>query len=126
MLKKYYTIILSLILIVWTIIESIKFEKLTKQIESEGLIIDLIFVGWEVLFSFIMIALYEQITKHKKLKSFIKILLTIILFGAIFKYTIPIADFDVALEYTTMFLGLIAIIFLIILGGGKLYSKLFE
>jgi len=125
-ITKYSLLILSTVLIIITIFDYIDYKQLLLQIEQENLLIDVMFNGWYVTFSFIIIALYELITKNKYFKVFIRFLLVLIFLGILLKNVIPIEDFDAGVENTTVFSGVITILLFLLLGLKKIYDNKYK
>jgi len=126
LIVKYYSLILSAILIVNTIVDYIDYKPLVDLLEKDNLPIEIEFYGWYLTFSFIIIALYEFVTNNKFFKLLARILLTLILLARLFSNIIPIEDFDAGVENTAAFSGMIAIILFFVLGLKKIYFKIFN
>lgn len=125
-LNIYYSFLLVTILLVYVIIDYKDLQQLIAQTEEEGIIVDFVFGGWEVLVSFIIITLFELILKNRLYKLLIRVFLTLILMGLLFSKYIPIEDFISGVENTAVFSGFIAIILFLALGIKRLYLKIFK
>ena len=125
-ITKYSLLILSTVLIIITIFDYIDYKQFALQVEQENLLIDVLFNGWFVTFSFIFIALYELITKNKYFKVFIRFFLVLIFLGIILKKFIPIDDFDAGVENTTVFSGMITIILFLLHGLKRMNNKKYK
>ena len=121
-----FGLILSVVLIVIYIFAYIDYKQLLIQIEQENLPIDVMFNGWAVAISFLIISLYELIIKNKHIKLLIRILLMLLFLGIIFRNVIPIESFDSGLENMTVFSGMITIIFFLVYGLKKVYDKKYK
>ena len=120
-LIKYYSLLLSAILLAHVITDYIELEEIIAQTEKEGLIVDFAFNGWIVLISFIIIAFYELYQKNSFIKLLIRIFLTLALIGLFLSQYIPIDNFDSGVENTIVFSAFIAMILLFALGLKKIY-----
>lgn len=119
-LIKYYSLLLSAILLAHVITDYIELEEIIAQTEKEGLIVDFAFNGWIVLISFIIIAFYELYQKNSFIKLLIRIFLTLALIGLFLSQYIPIDNFDSGVENTIVFSAFIAMILLFALGLKKI------
>ena len=120
---KYYTLTLIVILVTITVDNYMEYQQNLAQIERDKLPIDLIFGGWSVVFSFLLIMVYEWIIENGIYKLLIRILLTLIFLGKIFSNTIPIDDFDSGVENVSVVSGFIVCILLTRHGLNKLIKK---
>jgi len=123
LITKYIFLILSVVLLIITTLNYLDYLKVLEQIEKDNLLIDVLFGGWTVLISFIVIVLYELIVKNKNLKLLIRIFMLLLFLGIILKNKIPIDDFDAAIENTSVFSGFIALILFVVHGLRKLFDK---
>ncbi|WP_321318820.1 hypothetical protein [Labilibaculum sp.] len=123
LIAKYIFLILSVVLHVITFFSYLDYLKVLEQIEQDNIPIDIMFGGWTIALSFMIIALYELIVKSKYFKLLIRIFLVLLFIGAILKNVIPIDDFDAGVENTSAFSGFITLILFLIYGLKKIYEK---
>lgn len=120
---KNIFLILSGVLLVLTLINYLDYLKVLEQIEQDNIPIDVMFGGWTVAVSYIIMALYELIVKNRYFKSLIRVFLFLLFAGINLKNVIPVNDFDAGVENTSVFSGFITLILFLIYGLKKTYDK---
>jgi Na+/glutamate symporter len=120
---KNIFLILSGVLLVLTLFNYLDYLKVLEQIEQDNIPIDVMFGGWTVAVSYIIMAFYELIVRNRYFKLLIRVFLFLLFVGIILKNVIPVDDFDAGVENTSVFSGFITLILFLIYGLKKIYDK---